>query len=85
VTQQNDWLNKEIQERTTELMASRKEKVSLTCFALLVIELSMMFILLTPVGSIESTAKCGLLIIPLIYGTVLINRAKCSPLSVLLF
>jgi C4-dicarboxylate-specific signal transduction histidine kinase len=28
MTQQNDWLDKEIQEKTADLMASRKEKVS---------------------------------------------------------
>jgi len=30
VKQQNDWLNKELQERIHELMTSRKEKVSYT-------------------------------------------------------
>jgi len=29
VRQQNDWLNKELQEKMHELMTSRKEKVSL--------------------------------------------------------
>jgi len=35
VRQQNDWLNKELQEKIHELMTSRKEKVSygFQCFA----------------------------------------------------